>query len=198
MRKKCRGFWRVALGASLMVLAGCSDPDAPRSSPPVVVPPPPPPPPLPPAPLPLAGNPAIYVASADGSAAVAITHGGAPVWSPDGQRIAFYRNDGWSYVFDIDSAVVRPLAEGVLPAWSPDGRRIVVYRRDVIYVVDVASGSEVRLASGQYPAWSPDGTRIAFNDLRGISVINADGTDYHTIVGRASTQRNTRESFSWA
>jgi Tol biopolymer transport system component len=124
---------------------------------------------------------------------VAITHGWAPVWSPDGRRIAFYRGEdsssrfptqsGWSYVVDVDSAVVRPLTEGVLPVWSPDGRRIAVYRRGVIYVVDVASGRTVQLASGLYPAWSPDGTRIAFSDNRGISVINADGTDYHTVVG---------------
>jgi Tol biopolymer transport system component len=58
----------------------------------------------------------------------------------------------------------------------------VVDRRGVIYVIDVESGREVRLATGDYPAWSPDGTRIAFDDSWGISVINPDGSDYHTIV----------------
>jgi Tol biopolymer transport system component len=182
MRTKYRGNCRVALGALLLVLAGCTDPAAPRSSPRVVVPPPPPLP-TPQASLPLGGNPAIYVASADGSAAVTITHGWAPVWSPDGKRMAFYRADGWSYVFDTDSAIVRRLAQGVRPAWSADGRRIVVDRGgSILYVIDVESGSEVYLANGQYPAWSPDGARIAFDDDSGISVINADGTDYHTIV----------------
>lgn len=170
-----RGNWDVALSALLLVLAGCRDVTAPRSSAPPIVPPPS-------TPVPVAGDPAIYIARADGSGGVAVTHGQAPVWSPDARRIAFYRDDGWSYVFDIDSAAVRPLAEGVLPAWSPDGRRIVVYRRDVIYLIDVESGREFRLAAGQYAAWSPDGTRIAFNDQSGISVINADGTEYHTIV----------------
>ena len=91
----------------------------------------------------------LFVAWADGSAAVAITHGWAPVWSPDGKRMAFYRDDGWSYMIDIDSAVVRPLAQGVMPAWSPDGRRIVVNRGGLfLYVIDVASGSKVDLANG--------------------------------------------------
>jgi Tol biopolymer transport system component len=58
----------------------------------------------------------------------------------------------------------------------------VVDRGGVIYVIDVESGRELRLATGDYPAWSPDGGRIAFDDSYGISVINADGSDYHTIV----------------
>jgi Tol biopolymer transport system component len=170
---------RVALAALLLVLAGCGDLNAPRSAAPPIVPPPIA---TPPSVSPFGTDAAIYVARADGSAGVAITHGQAPVWSPDGKRIAFYRSDGWSYVVDIDSAAVRPLAEGVLPEWSPDGRRVVVYRRDVIFVIDVESGREFRLASGQYAAWSPDGARIAFNNQIGIGVIDADGTDYHTIV----------------
>ena len=80
-----RGNWCVALSALLLVLAGCGDPDTSPSSRPSVVPQPPF------SPVPNTRDPAIYIARADGSAGVAITHGWAPVRSPDGQRMAFVR-----------------------------------------------------------------------------------------------------------
>jgi Tol biopolymer transport system component len=57
---------------------------------------------------------------------------GAPVWSPDGSRIAFWSNrDGKNeiYVMDIDGSNVKRLTTNLSdddnPEWSPDGSKIL-------------------------------------------------------------------------
>ena len=95
--------------------------------------------------------------NADGTDVVNITGLGYfdydPVWSPDGQKIAFNRSDrgGVSDIYVMNA----------------DGTDVVNITKD---------------GTGNYePAWSPDGTKIAFASERGgglaIYVMNADGTD---------------------
>ncbi len=65
-------------------------------------------------------------------------------------------------------------------------------RTDVgqVYVMD-ADGSNVTQLTfydawkGQVPDWSPDGSKIAYaaGDTGDILVMNADGTNQHTVVG---------------
>jgi len=61
----------------------------------------------------------------------------APVWSPDGSRVAFYSDEGreaglWVWERDtgkkrrISDAIVRPAFGFETPRWSPDGNRILV------------------------------------------------------------------------
>ena len=123
-----------------------------------------------------------------------------PVWSPDGERIAFVTGGSASDRIAKKVAIYTMAAEGGdrrlegtgathhAPQWSPDGERIAYVGVDedegrAIYVV-VADGSldEKRLtgaASG--PTWSPDGERIAFAKVDGDEValytIGADGTE---------------------
>ena len=84
----------------------------------------------------------VFVANADGSNEVNLSKNAAfdgwPVWSPDGQRIAFSSNragpanTGQIFVLNVDGSGLRQLTSGpggfAQPSWSWDGRRIVAYQ----------------------------------------------------------------------
>jgi|GEM_PF-797994 len=102
-----------------------------------------------------------------------------PVWSPDGNKLAFVSDrDGNSeiYVMTADGRnqtriTFNPAVDGE-PTWSPDSRRIAFVRRpggtnsSEIYVINADGSNQVRLTNNaiyEYsPAWSPDGGEIAF------------------------------------
>jgi len=124
----------------------------------------------------------------------------APVFSPDGRRIAFVsdRAGGFPelYVMDADGSNVRRLTNnGEIdgnPSWSSDGTRLVFERccangNSDILTIDVATRTETNLTNSSTrqdfdPSWSPDGTRIAYVSFeRGVGnvdvwVMNADGS----------------------
>jgi TolB protein len=119
----------------------------------------------------------------------------APVWSPDGRRIAFvsFRHTltgkwgvgkGALYVMDFDPVTGKRRGEAWRvtddggsdgwPTWSPDGQRIA-FQSDRgknwdIWIVNVDGTGLARLTThptaDRYPAWSPDGKRIAFTSKR--------------------------------
>ena len=117
------------------------------------------------------------------------TDDGAPVWSPDGKQIAFFRytNDvdyRDIFIMNADGTNVRRITRGPendnFSTWSPDGRQIAFERSTWeqgpdgkwerltcgIYVTDT-DGANVRCliedqTNPQYPRWSPDGKRIAY------------------------------------
>ena len=121
----------------------------------------------------------IWVADADGANAQRLAdRGSRPVWSPDGDRIAYEEwTSGEIRVMDADGANRRRLADqGSNPAWSPDGNRIAYEESDGggIWVMDAHGASQQRLTDGWSPVWSPDGNRIAYND-GGIWTMDSDG-----------------------
>jgi TolB protein len=141
----------------------------------------------------------IEAMNADGSARVSLTTDAAddraPVWSPDGTKIAFVRRSGEAYgiyVMNADGTGQTqlsrdPTANDSGPAWSPDGKRLVFDRHARgksssgpagIYVMSADGSGLTRLThppaqqiAGEdfqdyAPAWSHDGQRIAF--VRGV------------------------------
>jgi len=135
----------------------------------------------------------IWVMGVDGSQPRQVTRGGfdvEPVWSPDGQQIAFGRivaptsptdfsqNEG-VYVVRTDGSdlheVVPPRPGLEHPAWSPDGSRLVFNispeaqsapgSGSVFAVSPDGSGLHVvRAADDRWfffkPVWSPDGRKL--------------------------------------
>lgn len=127
------------------------------------------------------GVPQIFVVRADGSGRRRLTSASGPstmpVWSPDGQHIAFVRHageDAQIYIMNADGGSQHPLTTGpgraTSPAWSPDGTQMVfAATRDGMSQIAVmrSDGSQRRgLAPSardqRAPVWSPDGRLIAF------------------------------------
>lgn len=131
---------------------------------------------------------------------------GTPVWSPDGQWLAF-TIEGQLHRMRPDGTNLEPLTPAgnldVGFSWSPDSSQLAFLSRDAddetsrfdLYVVN-ADGSELKAivtqasfstVDGQalppygVPAWSPDGTMLAFVagyfDDRNIYRVQADGSE---------------------
>ena len=135
----------------------------------------------------------------------------APVWSPDGTRLAFYadrvfnlpnRDDNVDiYVAQADGSGLRRLTEDhapdAFPVWSPDSSRIAFYseandeRDGDVYVMD-ADGSNLRRLTNTRGLdipyeWSPDGSRLLFGTNRNgnfdIYEMDADGQNQDRLTG---------------
>jgi tricorn protease len=101
------------------------------------------------------------------------------VWSPDGQHIAWFNDEGGEYglvIADQDGSDPRRIeldepSYYFVPEWSPDGSKLAFtdthYR---VLVLDVASGSLTHVDTDRYahpqrtmnPVWSPDSRWIAY------------------------------------
>ncbi len=101
-----------------------------------------------------------------------------PVWSPDGQHIAFDSNREGRYtiyLMDAQGGNVHSLRNASTyaygPAWSPDGRSIAYLTIQFpisreLMLTDLQSGTTRRLTDNReaesFPNWSPDGRHLIF------------------------------------
>ncbi len=122
-----------------------------------------------------------------------------PVWSPEGDRIAFSVGAHLGAPGPAHLAMMRPEGSGLrmltsgdrhdgLPSWSPDGKRLVfrtvIGTRTGLSIIDIERGGITPLPTGSdydtFPAWSPRGDLISFTSKRDgdyeIYVVHPDGT----------------------
>jgi Tol biopolymer transport system component len=138
----------------------------------------------------------LFLLNPDGTGFVNLTNTpttfeAAPVWSPDGSRIAFYSLIGIQIIAADGTGLVHltpDLEHTGHPTWSQDGSHIAFFRGGgsdyEVYSVQVEGGVPRNLsrnsADDLMPAWAPNSRWMAFtSDRTGafeIWLANADGT----------------------
>ena len=140
-----------------------------------------------------------------------------PVWSPDGQRLAFIAYDGQDEFRPFSSRVLYTVGhDGKLlnrigettgpPTWSPDGEHLAFVSGDEqepgVCVVRYdgtdlrriwSSGAGEEAIAATQLSWSPDGSEILLV-ADGVHVVGADGDGHRTLASDAG--ESTRAAWS--
>lgn len=139
----------------------------------------------------------------------------APLWSPDGNHLAYFHAGNWEqshlHTIDVDTQEVRQIGHnqglGMRLEWSPDGKWIV-YDEWVsgifhLHRAHIESGTVERLTPQSHQehsaSWSPDGEWLVYvrrfgEDHEAIYRMRPDGTDRQ----RLTTAHGLYESPVWS
>ena len=101
----------------------------------------------------------------------------SPMWSPDGNWIAFTRSNDGIYIIHPDGSGLKRLTPATVQArpvdWMPDSRALAISvsssEGDQLVLVDIVSGASrtmltIAKSKSGFRALSPDGKQITFNE----------------------------------
>jgi Tol biopolymer transport system component len=127
----------------------------------------------------------------------------ASAWSPNGRRVAFYRDDGL-WVANVNRTHVRRLTRadfsGAAPSWSKRGA-VAYDRQGSIWVFGTKNGKTKRLRTGSQPSWKPNGRKLVFATAppngtnSDLYVMRANGSHRHRLT---KTRRANEVQPAWA
>jgi Tol biopolymer transport system component len=134
----------------------------------------------------------IYVMNSDGTGQTRITKATdtkyfvvgfeSPVWSPDGEQIAFLRITRVDFVIGSPSSAVPATGPSGLYVMKPDGTGLEKLSKEMPYA--------------QAPLWSPEGKEIAFSGAgENKYIVNADGKELRELMPNV---RDHVASYSWS
>jgi hypothetical protein len=125
-----------------------------------------------------------------------------PLWSPDGQWLAFNRGNNGVYILRPDGSELRQVADATrirfLAGWQPDGQGLVITSLgqggSYVQTINLQTGQiqdhfVINNVKGGFARLSPDGKRLAFSEMifglpsYGIYVANLDGTGKRQLAG---------------
>ncbi len=165
----------------------------------------------------------LWIASADGSEPVQLTKTReaelSPVWSPDGEMIAYvaYHEAGKAllHVISVSGGEPRKMLDTLRNyrqqyAWSPDAKELAVVTEDELLIAIPIAGGKTRqiadlsgLATDRHldVRWSPDGQKLAFRNYGGddpgshIYTVTAEGG---TLTELAADDSGNKLLLSWS
>ena len=131
-------------------------------------------------------------------------HDRSPVWSPDGERIAWFSDASGEYALHISDQFGDDLGSirfdspsfYYTPQWSPDSTKLLYTDKHLgVWYVDLDSGEATHIGEDIYshparsidPRWSPDSKWIAYcrrleNQLRAIFVYEIESGETHQLT----------------
>ena len=113
-----------------------------------------------------------------------------PAFSPDGTKIAFYKesfrpHDVDLYTITVEGTKLRQVTDlpgkELAPEWSPSGPRLVYrgairFSERIFTIRPDGTGKRLIASDGQGPVFSPDGKRIAFTRNRDLYKVTSGGS----------------------